>query len=60
MASNQPLRWRKASYSGGNGGNCVDLAHTRGHIRDSKNPAGPVLCADVGALLDAVKAGHVG
>lgn len=60
MASNQPLRWRKASYSGGNGGNCVEVAHTGDRIRDSKNPAGPILRADLGALLDAVKAGRLG
>ncbi|ACU35782.1 DUF397 domain-containing protein [Actinosynnema pretiosum subsp. pretiosum] len=37
--------WRKSSYSGSNGGQCVELAHTRAHllVRDSKNPDGPVL-----------------
>lgn len=38
--------WRKASYSNGNGGNCVEVADLdAGHraVRDSKNPAGPVL-----------------
>ncbi len=38
--------WRKASYSNGNGGNCVEVAHlTGGHraVRDSKDPAGPAL-----------------
>jgi hypothetical protein len=37
--------WRKSSYSG-NGGECVEVAtNPRGivAIRDSKNPAGPVL-----------------
>jgi hypothetical protein len=38
--------WRKSSYSGGNGGNCVEVA--RGlpgvvAVRDSKDPAGPAL-----------------
>jgi hypothetical protein len=46
-------RWRKSSYTGTNG-NCVELAHTRDLIRDSKNP-GPILRADVTALLAAVK-----
>ncbi|WP_033321057.1 DUF397 domain-containing protein [Streptomyces yerevanensis] len=37
--------WRKSSYSGSEGGNCVEIAaHTAAvHIRDSKNPTGPVL-----------------
>ncbi|WP_424536488.1 DUF397 domain-containing protein [Sphaerisporangium viridialbum] len=38
-------RWRKSSYSSGNGGNCVEVAPLPGGIavRDSKNPAGPIL-----------------
>ena len=38
--------WRKASYSYGNGGNCVevaDLCGGRRAVRDSKNPGGSVL-----------------
>jgi hypothetical protein len=38
--------WRKSSYSGGNGGNCVELARNLPGVvavRDSKNPEGPVL-----------------
>ncbi|HET9254281.1 MAG TPA: DUF397 domain-containing protein [Pseudonocardiaceae bacterium] len=38
--------WIKSSYSGTGGGNCVQVAHlASGHraVRDSKNPAGPVL-----------------
>ncbi|MEK8142892.1 DUF397 domain-containing protein [Streptomyces sp. M10(2022)] len=39
-------QWRKSSYSGTNGGECVEVAD--GHpgsvpVRDSKNPSGPVL-----------------
>lgn len=37
--------WRKASYSSGNGGNCIVVA-TDGRevaVRDSKDPDGPVL-----------------
>ncbi|GLY54809.1 DUF397 domain-containing protein [Lentzea sp. NBRC 102530] len=30
--------WLKASYSGTNGGNCVEV--TPGFVRDSKNPQG--------------------
>lgn len=37
--------WRKSSYSGGEGGACVELACNPmiNAVRDSKNPAGPVL-----------------
>lgn len=37
--------WRKSSYSGDEGGDCVEVAtHSLAvHIRDSKNPTGPVL-----------------
>jgi hypothetical protein len=37
--------WRKSSHSDDEGGNCLELApHPAAvHIRDSKNPAGPVL-----------------
>ncbi|MFD5627913.1 DUF397 domain-containing protein [Streptomyces sp. NPDC127072] len=33
--------WRKSSYSGGTGGECVEVADLTPHIavRDSKNPA---------------------
>jgi Domain of unknown function (DUF397) len=38
------LQWRKSSYSVGNG-ECVEAASAYGWVavRDSKNPAGPVL-----------------
>jgi hypothetical protein len=39
-------RWRKSSRSSGNGGNCVEVADLDGGhraVRDSKDPAGPVL-----------------
>ncbi|TCC00146.1 DUF397 domain-containing protein [Micromonospora zingiberis] len=39
-------RWRKSSRSGGNGGNCVEVADNLSGVvgvRDSKDPAGPVL-----------------
>ncbi|OKK06712.1 toxin [Streptomyces sp. CB03234] len=37
--------WRKSSYSSDEGGDCVEVAaHPSAvHIRDSKNPTGPVL-----------------
>jgi Domain of unknown function (DUF397) len=44
------ITWRKSSYSDqGNG--CVELANTLDRIRDSKNPHGPALKADVPALI---------
>ncbi len=39
-------QWRKSSYSGGNGGTCVEVTTNLPGIvavRDSKNPAGPAL-----------------
>lgn len=47
------VRWRKASRSTASQ-TCVELAHP-GLVRDSKNPAGPLLAADLGPLLAAVK-----
>ena len=38
--------WRKSSYSGANGGNCVEVARNLPGlvaVRDSKNPADPAL-----------------
>ncbi|MBV6699851.1 DUF397 domain-containing protein [Kitasatospora aureofaciens] len=40
------LTWRKSSYSGGEGGNCVEVADAAIDIiavRDSKDPHGPLL-----------------
>ncbi|MFG3206063.1 DUF397 domain-containing protein [Streptomyces sp. NPDC048192] len=39
------LAWHKSSYSSDEGGNCLEMATTPAtiHIRDSKQPAGPVL-----------------
>ena len=44
MERKRALNWRKSSYSGNNGGQCVEVA-TPGHIlvRDSKDLHGPVL-----------------
>ena len=38
--------WRKSTRSGGNGGNCVEVADNLAGlvaVRDSKDPAGPTL-----------------
>lgn len=42
----ESLIWRKSSYSGGTGGNCVEIAALPANgraVRDSKDPNGPVL-----------------
>ncbi|CAL9489213.1 hypothetical protein SUDANB108_03213 [Streptomyces sp. enrichment culture] len=46
MRSITEAGWHKSSYSGGSGGNCLEVA--AGHptavpVRDSKNPHGPKL-----------------
>ncbi|MFJ9811416.1 DUF397 domain-containing protein [Streptomyces sp. NPDC101158] len=45
-------RWRKSSYSGTNGGDCVEVAEGwtgAVPVRDSKQPLGPVLIVTTGA-----------
>ncbi|GGK88123.1 hypothetical protein Sme01_00980 [Sphaerisporangium melleum] len=55
------LRWRKSSYSGHEGDNCVEVARVRPGlvaVRDSKIPSGPVLAIGSGewsAFLAVVK-----
>ncbi|MGA5700996.1 DUF397 domain-containing protein [Peterkaempfera bronchialis] len=57
--------WRKSSYSGDNGGNCVEAApgHLPGivPVRDSKDPEGPALLFSndaFSAFITAVQAGE--
>jgi len=58
--------WRRSSYSTGSGGNCVEVAASPAGpvaVRDSKDPAGPVLSftsAGWSAFLGAVKDGELG
>ncbi|MDT9698501.1 DUF397 domain-containing protein [Streptomyces sp. P17] len=50
------LAWRKSTYSGDQGGSCVEIAEAT-HciaIRDSKNPAGPILTLDPAAFTTFV------
>jgi hypothetical protein len=42
-------RWRKSPYSG-NQGNCVEVHHTLGAVRDSKNIDGPALRVPLSAM----------
>jgi hypothetical protein len=53
------MRWRKSSYSGGEGGQCVELAGTLDAIRDSKNPCCELRVdpAAVAEFLTALKSG---
>ena len=51
------LEWRKSSYSSDQGGNCIEVAEFPAAtiaIRDSKNPAGPVLTLRPDAFRDFV------
>ena len=59
-------QWRKSTYSGGNGGNCVEVAHSLPGtvaVRDSKDPGGPQLITSPAAwqaFMASVKAGLPG
>jgi hypothetical protein len=50
------IQWKKSSFSGADN-QCVEIAHTRNAVRDSKN--GAVLSVSVSRLLAVVKAGHL-
>jgi hypothetical protein len=50
-------RWKKASASNANGG-CVEFNGDRNKVRDSKNPSGPVISADVVSFIAEVKTGR--
>ncbi|MFH9139218.1 DUF397 domain-containing protein [Streptomyces albus] len=41
----QELSWRKSSYSGSDGGDCVEVAQASEviYVRDSKEQRGPIL-----------------
>ena len=58
--------WRKSSYSGSNGGGCVDVADNLPGIiavRDSKDPYGPSLTfspSEWRTLITSVKKGEFG
>jgi hypothetical protein len=58
--------WRKASYSNGNGGDCLEVADLDGGhraVRDSKNPTGPALtctAAHWAAFTAGIRTGEFG
>lgn len=59
------LAWQRSSHSGQEGGTCVELADCGAviGIRDSKDPAGPVLELSgpaFAALLEAAKTSGIG
>jgi Domain of unknown function (DUF397) len=60
------LSWVKSSYSGGQGGNCVEVAALPDGgraVRDSKDPGGPVLAFAAGqweAFVRGIKDGGLG
>ncbi|WP_329278239.1 DUF397 domain-containing protein [Streptomyces sp. NBC_00691] len=62
MGTSQDLRWRKSSYSGPNGGDCVEVADLVAHVavRDSKNPEGPAFLASPAAFTAFVSAAAEG
>ncbi|MGY1436359.1 DUF397 domain-containing protein [Streptomyces reniochalinae] len=50
------LSWQKSSYSGPDGGNCVEVAQAADtvHVRDSKEQRGPVLSVPSARWADCV------
>ncbi|OKJ50272.1 toxin [Streptomyces sp. CB02009] len=65
METNRSLAgasWRKSSYSGDNGGECIEVADLAAHIavRDSKNPEGPAFLATPAAFTAFVTAAAEG
>jgi hypothetical protein len=66
VTDSSPSLWVKSSYSD-NGGSCVEWQPTRAlatgvvPVRDSKNPAGPVLsvpAASFSAFVSGIKGGE--
>lgn len=59
-------QWRKSSRSGGDGGQCVEVAANLPGViavRDSKTPSGPALLVMPGewsAFLSGIKGGTLG
>lgn len=64
LTQSQELTWRKSSRSSATGSDCVLVAELSGGgraVRDSKNPAGPMLMftpSEWGAFIGGVKDGE--
>ncbi|MDQ1049006.1 DUF397 domain-containing protein [Streptomyces sp. V4I2] len=56
-AESSTARWRKSSYSGGEGNECVEVAdlRTRVALRDSKVPQGDTLTISADAFATFVE-----
>lgn len=52
------MDWRKSSFSG-SAGDCVEVRRDLTAVRDSKNPDGPALAANLTHLLTTVKTGNL-
>lgn len=52
------MDWRKSSFSG-DSGDCVQVRQDLAALRDSKNPTGPTLAADLSRLLATVRSGKL-
>ncbi|WP_328311852.1 DUF397 domain-containing protein [Streptomyces sp. NBC_00442] len=53
------VRWRRSTYSNGDGGNCVEVADNLAGVvpvRDSKVPNGPALIIPARAWVSFVRA----
>jgi len=64
MEGNSALSWRKSSYSGSNGGQCIEVAASdRVLVRDSKNPGGVPLAFSAQVWREfaaSIKSGNAG
>jgi len=60
LVVSRELAWFKSSYSGAEGGDCVEVASGTAavHVRDSKDVAGPVLTVSPQAWADFVRSAN--
>lgn len=58
-ATDLAVSWRKSSYSGTNGGDCIEIGEGLpgvAPVRDSKDPQGPALVFPADAFASFVRA----
>ena len=64
MEGNSALSWQRSSYSGSNGGQCIEVAASgRVLVRDSKNPDGARLAVSAQVWREfaaRIKSGNAG